>query len=178
MDITIYHDPTNIEKHIRKCKRLNKGVFAEPDKSQGVYFTDRSYMEHNQQHLDGHQVHNPFMDGSAPNDIDLALPLYKVYIQYQINQARQGSARHCVKRMMNDLVVHEIPLVFLCPCEYDFRSKEARCHSQILKEVLLEWYHRYLKKQEIDEEARDLLNIYNRLYPLKRQKQCKKCKKK
>ena len=33
MDITIYHDPANIETHIRKCQRLNKGDFAEPDKS-------------------------------------------------------------------------------------------------------------------------------------------------
>ena len=76
-------------------------------------------MGYNHQHLDGHQVHNPFMGGSAPNDIELAQPLYEVYIQYQINHAKQGSAHHCVKRMMKDLV-QDIPLVFLCPCEYDF----------------------------------------------------------
>ena len=175
MSITIYHEPQDIAKHISKCRRLNKGAYAL--KSQGVYFTDRSYMGYNNQtHLDGHQVHNPFMDYPAPNDIELALPLYQVYIRYQINQAKEGSARQCVKRMMNDLTQKEIPLVFLCPCQYDCRAKVARCHSQILKKALLEWYQRYLKQQEIDEEARDLLNIYNRLYPLKRQKQCKKCK--
>ena len=63
---------------------------------------------------------------------------------------------------MNDLC-QEIPLVFLCPCEYDLLDKEARCHSKILKEALLQWYQRYLKKQEIEEEARDLLNIYKTL---------------
>ena len=123
-----------------------------------------------------YQVHNPFLHmkfktklSDIPGCPELAKKLYETYMRHWVDYVNTSKHECVIKRMMNHLKYGDT-LTFLCPCENQPQHPLSRCHAEVLKQILLEWHDAYLQLLALDEEAQDLLNMYDRLYPPKKRK--------